>query len=378
MSHVVVLGAGMVGSVIASDLAADTDLKVTVCDASSANLERANRRCGSIRTVAVDLSTPEGVHEAIADADVVAGALPSWLGLMALQAVIEAGTPYCDISFMPEDPLALNALAKERGVPTVVDCGVAPGLSHMLAARGASLLDHCESIDIFVGGLPVERHQPYEYKAGFSPRDVLEEYTRPARLIEHGRVVTRDALTEIEPLEFEGVGTLEAFNTDGLRSLLTTLAVPNMREKTLRYPGHATLMRAFRDSGFFDDSPVSAGGVDVRPIELTSRLLFRQWSFEPGEADQTVMRVEAFGTRDGAPASVGWDLLDRHDPVTDLRSMSRTTAFPCSSVVRVLLEGGRIEPGVLAPEQLESEVVDSVLGSLVERSVLIRERAYAD
>jgi saccharopine dehydrogenase-like NADP-dependent oxidoreductase len=128
-------------------------------------------------------------------------------------------------------------------VTAVVDCGVAPGLSNMMCGAAAARLDPLESVEIYVGGLPAERHWPFDYKAGFAPWDVLEEYTRPARIVEHGQIVLKEPLSEPELLEFPGVGTLEAFNTDGLRSLAYTLKAPFMKEKTLRWPGHAELMR---------------------------------------------------------------------------------------------------------------------------------------
>ena len=185
--------------------------------------------------------------------------------------MIEAKKSYVDISFMAEDPWVLSDRAKELGVACVFDCGVAPGFSNMLAAHAAKSMSSCRSIDIMVGGLPAERRWPFEYKAGFSPIDVLAEYTRPARIVENGRQITRTALSNIERVEFDGVGTLEAFDTDGLRSP-HTLNVPYMRERTLRYPGHGVCFarRCFRRS------------VDRRtrhPIDLTSRLLFPKWKF---------------------------------------------------------------------------------------------------
>lgn len=239
MPNVIVLGGGLVGAVIAADLAADPRLRVTVADRRREALERAQRRAPGVATVEADLVDPAAIRRLAAEHDVVVGALASAIGFAALRTVIESGRPCCDICFMPEDALELDELARDRGVTAVVDCGVAPGMSNLLAGHAARVLDRCERIDIFVGGLPVARTEPFQYKAGFSPHDVIEEYTRPARLVEHGRVVTRPALTEPEPVEFDGIGTLEAFNTDGLRSLIHTLDVPDMREKTLRYPATA-------------------------------------------------------------------------------------------------------------------------------------------
>jgi saccharopine dehydrogenase-like NADP-dependent oxidoreductase len=303
------------------------------------------------------------------------------LGFAALQAVIESGRPYADISFMAEDARALDRLARRRGVTAVVDCGVAPGLSNLLAGAAARLLQPCERLEIMVGGLPVERRAPFQYKAAFAPSDVLEEYTRPARMVEGGRVVVKEALGGIEPIDLPGVGTVEAFDTDGLRSLAHTLPVPFMRERTLRWPGHAALMRAFRDAGLFSRTPITvgrgAGTLSIAPREVTAALLFPRWEYQPGERDLTVMRVEATGRQKDSRASrqvrLTWDLLDHLDPVTGFTSMARTTAFPCTIVARLLAEGSLRRPGVIPPELLASEpgVVEHVLRALRRRGIAV-------
>ena len=189
MKRAIVLGAGRVGAVMARDMAADYE--VTVADVRPDALERLAGE--NVRVVRADLGDPAAVKRAVADHDVVLGALASSIGLQTLRAVIEAGRPYVDISFMPEDGRQLSDLARERGVTCVIDCGVAPGLSNLLAGHAALRLSPCETLDICVGGLPVERRWPYEYAAPFAPSDVIEEYVRPARIVENGRIVVREA-----------------------------------------------------------------------------------------------------------------------------------------------------------------------------------------
>lgn len=371
MAKALVLGAGMVGSVMAADLAANGH-DVTIADVNPAALDAAAARApGRVRPLRADLSLPAEVTRLARDFDVVLGALSSRIGFAALRAVIEAGRPYCDISFMAEDFQELDTLAKARGVTVVTDCGVAPGMSHLLSAHGAGMLDRCDTIEIFVGGLPRERRWPFEYKAAFSPADVVEEYTRPARIVEHGRVVVRPALSEPELLDFAGVGTLEAFNTDGLRSLTTSLRVPFMKEKTLRYPGHIELMRAFRETGLFSQEPVAVGGVTVRPLDLTSKLLFPKWTYQPGEEDLTVMRVTATGEQRGRRVALSWDLLDFYHRPSRSTSMSRTTAFPCTIVAGLIAAGRFRSPGVNPPERIAAQpgLVDEILTQHAARGV---------
>jgi len=293
------------------------------------------------------------------------------MGFATLKTVLENGKDVVDISFFDDDPFKLDGLASEHGRIALVDCGVAPGMSNMLAGHAAAVLDPCTRIEILVGGLPVERRWPYEYKAGFAPHDVIEEYVRPARLVLGGQVVVREALSDPELVDFEGIGTLEAFNTDGLRSLVRSLSVPDMIEKTMRYPGHIELMRVLRDTGLFSKDPIEVDGHCIRPLDVTARLMFPKWTFDEGEADLTVLRVRALGKHEGRDVCMRWDLLDRYDAQTRTRSMSRTTAFPATIMARALLDGRFREPGVFAPEAVARVpgLVEHVLDQLRKRGV---------
>jgi lysine 6-dehydrogenase len=378
MARYLVLGGGMIGSAMAMDLSRDQDAEVTVADVRAATLERIGRL--GVGTVRADLGEPAAIRRLAADHDLVIGALPSVLGYQTLGAVIEAGRDYVDISFMPENALELDGWARERGVTAVVDCGVAPGVSNMMVGFAAAQLETCREVEIYVGGLPVERRWPFDYKAGFAPHDVIEEYVRPARVVESGRLVVREALSEPELMDFPGVGTLEAFLTDGLRSLAATIPAPFMKEKTLRYPGHVQLMRVLRESGFFSKEPVDVAGQLIRPLDATAALLFPKWTFGDGEADLTVMRVTVSGRRAGEDAAYSWDLLDHYDRASGLRSMSRTTAFPATITARMLAGGRFRRPGVHPPEVLGARpgVLAHLLGELEQRGVRVRQAVTAE
>ena len=369
----------MVGSVIAADLAATKGWKVHAYDASEESLERCRARCeihgaesSAITTDEADLSDTDVVAELIKPADVVVGAMPGRFGLATLETVIRGKKNYCDISFMPEDPRQFHELADKNDVTVVVDMGVAPGMCHLLAGLACETLEEVQKIEILVGGLPRNRHWPFEYKAGFSPHDVIEEYIRPSRVVENGEVVIKEALSEPEFIEFQGIGTLEAFNTDGLRSLVETLDVPNMVEKTMRYPGHIELMKVFRETGFFDSEEIELkDGTRVRPLDVTAHLLFPKWTFQDMEPDMTVMRVTAEGIHGNVPTRISWDLLDHLDPATGFTSMSRTTAFPAAAITRMIADGTLTCRGVTPPEHLVKHegIVDTLMGELAKRGI---------
>jgi len=370
----IVLGCGLVGGLIAKDLAKDKKFQVTVADIDEKKLDELTKG-EDIRGIKMDLSSSEAIRKIVADQDVVIGAVPGFLGFNMLRSVIETGKNIVDISFMPEDVLSLDELAKKKGVTAVVDMGVAPGLSHMIVGYADSLLDETESATILVGGLPMIREWPYEYKIVFSPKDVIEEYLRPARLIEGGKIVEKSALSDLELVNLPKIGTLEAFNTDGLRSLLYTLNIPDMKEKTLRYPGLAEKMRMLRETGFFSDIPIEIGGVKVKPLDLTSKLLFSKWELKEDEEELTVMRIIVQGKKEEKRLCYTYDLLDYYDKKEKVTSMSRTTGFPCAIMARLVAQGEFQYPGVCPPEYIgkEHKVYQKVMKELEKRNVFYKE-----
>jgi lysine 6-dehydrogenase len=350
---ITVLGAGMVGGAIARDLAQEPTFRVTVVDRDGDALSRLSK-LAPVATTRADLSDPVAVTAAVGPADLAVCAVPGFLGFQTLRTILQAGKNVVDISFFPEEALFLDDLARQKGVTAVVDCGVAPGLCNIMAGHAVGLLDEASAYSCYVGGLPVVRTWPYEYRSVFSPVDVLEEYTRPARQVEHGQEVTLPALSDVELLDFPGLGTLEAFNTDGLRTLRHTLRLNSMKEKTLRYPGHANLMRVFRESGFFGAEPVNVSGQMVRPLDLTSRLLFAQWrpSGAGQEEDITIMQVVVEGRKDGRFTKHAFYLLDHYDRASGVTAMARTTGYTCAIVARQVAGGLFKRPGICPPEYL--------------------------
>lgn len=369
--NIVVLGGGMMGQAIVPDLSANEDFSLTVVDIDPAALERLEKH--GIETVATDLSDPDNVARVVSDADLVVGAVPGFMGFQTLRTVLEQGRPVVDISFFREDAFELDDLAREAGVPCLVDCGVSPGLSNLILGRLEEAMDEAVTYRCLVGGLPVERTWPWEYKASFSPRDVIQEYVRPARLRRNGEQVVLPALSEVELVDFPGLGTLEAFNTDGLRSLLRTSEVPNMVEKTMRYPGHAERVKVLRDAGFLRDDQIQAASGMVRPRDVTEALLLDAWKFQPGEPDLTVVRITVEGRDDGEHVRHTYNLLDYYDPDTETSSLARTTGFTCTAMARLVANGMWDESGVFAPEAVgrRQDCFEFVMKHLEKRGVHI-------
>ena len=360
MANIIVLGAGLVGGVMATDLSKKHE--VTSVDISQKNLDKLT----GIKTICADISDTTTLQNLIKDFDLVVGAVPGFMGYKMMKDVIEAGKNIVDISFYPEDPFGLDELAKEKGVIAVMDCGVAPGMGNIIFGhhdKSMKITDY----ECLVGGLPEKREWPYEYQAVFSPIDVIEEYIRPARYVQNSAVVVKEALSDTELVEFDEIGTLESWNSDGLRSLIDTMShVPNMIEKTLRYPGCVEYLKVLRASGFFSYDEVEVNGTMIRPVDMTSKLLFPKWKMKDGDRDFTVMRIVIDGLENNKKVTYQYNLLDRYKD--GINSMSRTTGFTCTAVANLVVNGEYDRVGISPPEYLGGHF-EFVKSYLQERGV---------
>lgn len=361
---ILVLGAGLIGKAIAIDLC--KKFEVTCADMQMCSLETLSPKF-PIHVIPINFKNDSELTQLIKQFDLVVSAVPGSMGFNILKKIIEAKKDVVDISFFPEDPFELDELAKKNNVTAVVDCGVAPGLCNIIAGFHYSQ-GKLKRYECMVGGLPVDREWPFEYKAVFSPADVIEEYTRPARFIENGKPIIKEALSEIEKIEFDEIGELESFNTDGLRTLAETMSdVPNMKEKTLRFPGHAELMRVFRETGLFSKTPMAISGTLITPLELTSKLLFSKWKMKTGGEDFTIMKV-LFETD---VELFTYSLYDRYDKNSNTSSMARTTGYTCTAVVNLIADGAFLRKGICPPEYIGAEkgCFEKVMNYLNQRNV---------
>jgi lysine 6-dehydrogenase len=367
--NIAILGAGMVGRTIALDLA--REFSVTCFDLDEKNLQVVKQRNSSIQIQQADLQNYPQYKNWLASFDLIVSAVPGFIGFKVLEAIITCHKDIVDISFFPEDGLQLDQLAKEKNVTAIIDTGVAPGMSNLILGRYNEEMT-IYNFECYVGGLPKIRRKPFEYKAPFSPADVLEEYIRPARLKENGEIVMRPALSEREYINFEGVGTLEAFNTDGLRSLLFTMPhIPNMKEKTMRYPGHVELIIALKQAGFFDEKEIDLSGTKISPRQFSSKILFNDWKLGSEEEELTVMKIIIDGKKNTLAQHIEYSLLDWYDSKTKTSSMSRTTGYTCTGAVYLIAKKLFTKKGVFPPELVgkDKACFDFIMNHLKERSV---------
>ncbi|MEM3577350.1 MAG: saccharopine dehydrogenase family protein [Candidatus Bathyarchaeia archaeon] len=375
---VLIVGCGNMGAVAAEDLAKSMpSAKIVLADKDEERAKEVARkiRGENVSYLQLDVSNKSKLVHSLEGFDLALGFLPGNLGYSLVEACIKAGKNLVDVSYMPQNPLMLNDTAVKANVTIVPECGLAPGISNVLVGHAAKSLDKVEKIHILVGGIPEKPVPPLDYVVTWSPENLIDEYTRKARIIANGKIVDVEALSGIENVDFPGLGKLEAFYTDGLRTLLSTFSdVGEMWEKTLRYKGHAEKARLLRALGFFEDEALDVDGVKVSPKRFTAKLLQKKL-YMPEVKDVVALKVEVLGLSAGREVGYAYRLLDVYDAKSGKTAMARTTAYPASIVAQMLLKGVIKAKGVAPPEKLgmDGEFFRNFLDELERRGVKIVE-----
>ncbi len=363
--NIAVIGTGMVGRLIAVELSKNH--QVYAIDNNSENLNLLSKYNPKIITKEIDILKQDFLADS--NADLIVNCVPGFMGFDTSKKILKEKT-CVDISFMPEDCYELEDYANKAKTALYPDAGVAPGLSNIIVGNLISNYD-IDEIKIMVGGLPKEKNPPWNYKAPFSPIDVIEEYTRPARIKENGQTKTVKALTGKIDFEVEEIGKLEAFLTDGLRTLLDselTSDIPTLLEYTIRYPGHSSMISELIDSGKLENTTISHNGKIVNQREITTKKLFKEWKLADVDKEFTLLIITA-KTMDSKEVSCvvydewkdGWS------------SMSRTTGLTACAIVNLILEKGIKNRGIIPPEQLGSNqyYFDYIINYLKEKEISI-------
>jgi saccharopine dehydrogenase-like NADP-dependent oxidoreductase len=372
-----IVGCGNIGSVAAQDLA-ETMAKVgvVVADYDKAKAEAVVKKISrhNVSSIQLDITKRESV-KTFKDFDVIMGFLPGPLGYKLAEACIKARKDLVDVSFMAENALTLNDAANNAGIAIVPDCGLAPGISNVLVGHAVANFDKVKAVHIMVGGLPEKPVPPLNYTITWSPASLIDEYTRKVGILQKGKPIKVEALTGLEEIDFPGMGKLEAFYTDGLRTLLHTIKnAEEMWEKTLRYPGHAEKIKTLESLGYFTEEKIDVEGVGVSPRKLTVKLL-GQKLWKPEIKDVVALKVEVVGYSAGKKKRYAYHLLDYCDKRRDITAMARTTAYPASIVAQMMLEKRIKEKGVVPTEKLgmTDELYLQFINELKKRGIKIAE-----
>jgi len=373
-----IVGCGNIGSVAAEDLANSiSSTQVVVADKSETRAKEVAEKIGksNISSTQLDVTNPSKLANALKDFDLVMGFLPGKLGYSLTKACIDAGKDLVDVSFMAENPLALTDNAVKANVTIIPDCGLAPGISNILVGHAVAELDKAQAVHIMVGGLPEKPIPPLDYVITWSPENLIDEYKRKARIVKEGKVIEVEALTGLEEVEFPGFGKLEAFYTDGLRTLPYTITdARDMWEKTLRYLGHAEKVKLLKALGFFEEEQIDVDGLSVSPRKLTAKL-FEQKLRKPEVKDIVALKVEVSGVKNGKQTRYVYHLLDYYDEKRGVTAMARTTAYTASIIAQFMLKKALKEKGVVPTEKIgkNSTLFQMFLDELKKRGIRISE-----
>ena len=375
---VLILGCGNIGSVAAEDLAKSiSSIQVVVADKNETRAKEVAERIGgsNVSWIQLDATNPSKLANALKDFDLVMGFLPGKLGYRLAGACIDAGKDLVDVSYMSENPLALTDNAIKANVTIAPDCGLAPGISNILVGHAAAELDKVQAVHIMVGGLPEKPVPPLDYVITWSPENLIDEYMRKARIVKEGKIIEVEALSGLEEIEFPEFGKLEAFYTDGLRTLPQTITdAYDMWEKTLRYPGHAEKIKLLKTLGFFEEEQIDVEGVSVSPRKLTVKL-FEQKLRKPEIKDIVALKVEVAGVKNGRQTRYVYHLLDHYDEKRGITAMARTTAYSASIIAQLMLKKALKEKGVVPTEKIgkNNALFQLFLDELKKRGIRIAE-----
>jgi len=372
-----VIGCGRMGSAAAEDLAKG-DIEVCVADKDATKAKETAEKIGksNVKWFQFDASNKNELIKALKDFDLALGFLPPKFGFSLIEACVKAGKSLVDVSYMPENPLLLHEEALEADVTVVPSCGLAPGISNILVGHTVAKLDKTHKVHIMVGGLPQTPVPPLGYVITWSPESLIDEYTSKARIIKDGKKTEVEALNGLEEVMFQGVGKLEAFYTDGLRTLLYTIeGVDEMWEKTLRYPGHAEKIKLLRELGLFNDEEVIVEGCRISPRKVTAKL-FEKKFVKPDVKDFVVLRVEVFGLKNGKKTGYVYEMVDFYDEKSGTTAMARTTAYTASIVANLILTKVINLKGVVPPERLgmNEGIYHKIMAELDRRGIKIIEK----
>lgn len=375
---IIVLGCGNIGSVAAKDLAENLpSAEIVVSDVNKSRAKEAASKVGqdNVSWIQTDASNHHELVNTIKKFDLAVGSLPGRMGYKACNASIAAKVDMVDVSYMPEDVMTLNKTALKAKVCIVPDCGMSPGLGSILAGHAVSKIDQIESLHMLNGGLPEKPVPPLGYVITWSVEDLIDMYSRKVSIVKGGKMIQLEAMSGLEEITFPGVGKLEAFYTDGLRTLLHTVkGAKDMWEKSLRYPGHVEKIKLLKTLGFFDENPVKVKSLKVSPRGVTAKLLESKLK-RSDVPDIVAMRIVVSGTKKGERVTYTYHVLDRYDKNRKVTAMARTTAYTTSIVAQLLAKKAIKKNGVLPPEKIgmDEKLYKKFMDEIKKRKIIVKE-----
>ncbi len=391
MKVIILGGSGAQGKAVAFDLVDNENIEaVILADLDKSALNRVAKWINSpkCKTAVVDCSKEHAVAQLIKDenAETIVCSVPWQITIPPLNAAIKCGINFVDFGLYHNREFddrfeEYDKKAQEAGSVIIPSCGLAPGITNMLAAYGVSKLDSAHTVEVYDGGNPEIPEPPLFYKTVWSIEGVWAQFTGSCWIIKDGAPTTIEALSGIETLEFEELGNFEVAYTECLGTMLHAYKHPVMKGvknasgKTIRWPGHYEKIKTFKECGFLKDDPVLCGNNEVAPRKFLTALLEPMLKLEADQRDMTLVRVNSCGLLNSNETTFSYELVDYKDLETGILSMARTTGFTGSILVDMINKGAFKNPGIVMPEEIGGDPVlfEQMIEAYRKRSIIIKE-----
>jgi len=358
--NVLVLGAGMMGRAIAYDLSLFSGFEKIIIgdkDTQTRNSAKDFFKGTNVDVIPVNADKSNEVKNQFQKVDVVISALPYRFNFKLAKMAIQTKTHLVDLggnNTIVENERSLFSKAKKSDVTIIPDSGLAPGLVSIITRDIVDHMDTVDSVKLRVGGLPRHPQPPLNYQIVFSPYGLINEYVEDAIILNHGKIIEKKSMTEVESLEFpKPFGTMEAFLTSGGCSTLPFTykdMIKYLDYKTIRYPGHCEKIKTFLDLGFADETKMNFEGHAIAPRDVFASLLTKHVP-TTGE-DVVLLKVISRGTKNGKKRSREYLMIDYYDTKHNITAMMRTTGYPVAITAQMIENGTIQERGVFCPEEI--------------------------
>jgi lysine 6-dehydrogenase len=357
---ITVLGAGMMGRAVAFDLEKYSNFsKITVADKDEQTLQSAKffLKGKKLDFSIINVNDSKDVKKHFQHADVAISAVPYRFNYELTKIAVETKTHFLDLggnNDIVNKQRSLSSEAKKNSVTIIPDCGLAPGMASVITRDIVEEMDSVEYVKLRVGGLPLHPKPPLNYQIVFSPYGLINEYVEDAIVLDHGEIIEKQSMTELETIKFpKPFDEMEAFLTSGGCSTLPYTyknKIDYLNYKTIRYPGHCEKFKTLLDLGFADETKVPVGDMQVAPREMLASLLLQRLPIN--EKDVVLIKVLSRGLKNGKNLSLGYTIIDYYDEKNGITAMMRTTAYPISITAQMIERNVIKKRGAFCSEEI--------------------------
>ena len=353
---IVVLGSGMMGRAIAYDLSEYSNFEnIAITDRDKRTLKSAEKflEKQEINFDILNLDKKKNVEDYFQQYDIAISAIPYKYNLFLTETAIETKTHLLDLggnNTVVKKQRKLYNKAKEKNVTVIPDCGLAPGMTSIIVRDIVEQLETVDFVKIRVGGVPVNPMPPLNYQIVFSPYGLINEYVEDAIVLDHGKILTKKSMADIEEISFpKPFENMEAFSTSGGCSTLPYTyknKIGYLDYKTVRYPGHCEKFKTLLDLGFAGEKEFIVNGQKIVPRDFFAKLLLK--SLPHNEKDVVLLKVIG----EGKKKHLEYTLVDHYDEENHITSMMRTTGYPVSIIAQMIERSIIKDSGVFCGEEV--------------------------